>query len=650
MTTSNLMSLPVDIPWKRLACSTDMIDEIYRDRKFPPKWKSSIAIFYHEPEELPEDYSDRKITYIKIVASITSYQVGQEVGIANTGLEPGWTSEEWILQEYKSKAGKNYPCHGAVLQVSVFPYPIKTGDEKTPLNDYPYFMDFEPKKRELYETVTESGEVLSKSADNLNVRKGVTSLDSLEDVNIDKGWKFGASASVEKGTTKYSGSLELGKEQEVGYQSKDSTENVNITTTDGSREKRETYSHSTNITQMYQTLNSYHIGSNRAVFFMQPRPHIMNTQDFNFINGPQKLEGIQEFFMVINRPKHVPSICIESFLETAHLDVNIEKVSKGSYEYFKGQIEQHLSKVHAEGSWAGGDENAQGRNWKILAPPALIDGKYYNTRVDRSEPKGNGLGYSWKPQPDGSDYYSKGDTEINVTPYDTQIEIDAKVIGTPGVSDTDAEFEGDIILYYITTEPVTLPKEEIIDRTRLFITGRGLSTCPLELAPRELSDRSQVSNIGSLPHENSKIENVEWISYEKPIPVHPDLYNSSVLSGIRISLANELNRFIGNEMVESISSIDRYPVGEINFFSSNVFQSPLKEKVLSMRRNDPNNLRIDDIETLTPEIKNKIRDSLEVNTIKELYKIPLNELKSKLNMSDAEVREIRLNLLGLVKK
>jgi hypothetical protein len=68
------MSLPIDIPWKRMGVSKDMIDQKSGDLTFPKKWRSSIAVFYHEPTELPPDYCNRKITYLKIVCTITNYQ------------------------------------------------------------------------------------------------------------------------------------------------------------------------------------------------------------------------------------------------------------------------------------------------------------------------------------------------------------------------------------------------------------------------------------------------------------------------------------------------------------------------------------------------------------------------------------------------
>ena len=61
---TQMMNLPVDIPWKRLGASSDMMDGSYGDRRFPKKWGSSVSVFYHEPYDLPEDYGERKITYL----------------------------------------------------------------------------------------------------------------------------------------------------------------------------------------------------------------------------------------------------------------------------------------------------------------------------------------------------------------------------------------------------------------------------------------------------------------------------------------------------------------------------------------------------------------------------------------------------------
>jgi len=55
------LSIPVDIPWKRLGVSGDMLDPRFGDLRFPAKWATSIAVFYHEPAEVDPAYCHRKI-------------------------------------------------------------------------------------------------------------------------------------------------------------------------------------------------------------------------------------------------------------------------------------------------------------------------------------------------------------------------------------------------------------------------------------------------------------------------------------------------------------------------------------------------------------------------------------------------------------
>jgi hypothetical protein len=252
------LALPADIPWKRLASSSDIMDLTHGDRVFPPKWRSSVAIFYHEPDDLPETYCDRKITYLKLVCTITGYQDGAELG---TQRPP--TSDDWH-QERTKIANLYHPCYGALLQVAISPN-MKNGRTAT-LADYPYIVDFEPKRRELYEAVTKSGEVLGRSTSTLNLRKGVTSTETTEQAS-----KVGAEVSVGVPLE----AVEIGGKLTAEHAWKNGTavEESNLRTTDDSREKRETYSHSTSLTQMYEIFTGYHLGSNRAVFFMVPRPH-----------------------------------------------------------------------------------------------------------------------------------------------------------------------------------------------------------------------------------------------------------------------------------------------------------------------------------------------------------------------------------------
>src|SRR5204862_1736458 len=119
-------------------------------------------------------------------------------------------------------------------------------------------------------------------------------------------------------------SVGAGVSGQWGTIKKSGTEHVDTTTSDASREMREGSSHTTSLSQLYHLLNSYHLGTNRAIFFIQPRPHTVQLKDqFTFINGPQEIEGVQEFFLVVNRPidKQIDDYCVDALLYTGHLDI-----------------------------------------------------------------------------------------------------------------------------------------------------------------------------------------------------------------------------------------------------------------------------------------------------------------------------------------
>ena len=71
-------SLPTDIAWQgRLAASGDMMDLKMDDATLPPRWKTSLAIFYADAAET-DAYCDRIITYLKVVCTITGFQIGAQ--------------------------------------------------------------------------------------------------------------------------------------------------------------------------------------------------------------------------------------------------------------------------------------------------------------------------------------------------------------------------------------------------------------------------------------------------------------------------------------------------------------------------------------------------------------------------------------------
>jgi hypothetical protein len=305
------LSLPTDIPWKRICVTEDMIDPAICDRRFIPKWNSSMAVFQYVPPDEYQMFEDVKVTYLKVTVTITGFQpLSEEIQgqIDWDGLDLT------TFEELTDMLNTYHPCYGALLQVSVAP----TGRRSdVPLGEYPYFMDFEPKKRELYELATDTKEKQSRSSESLNVTKSAGTALSQEIMDIDMGGGgFGANASY-AGTG--GGFTYTAPSGQWGTKSMNTDQSQQERTTDVGTEKRESHSFSTQISQMYHQLDSYHLGTNRALFFVQPRPHVLEEPS-GFVRGPRKVEGIQEFFLIVGQSrKQERPFCVSVRLDTSHI-------------------------------------------------------------------------------------------------------------------------------------------------------------------------------------------------------------------------------------------------------------------------------------------------------------------------------------------
>jgi hypothetical protein len=304
------LNLPTDIPWERICVTEDMVDTEICDARRPPKWQTSMAVFKYVPDDEDQLFPPYKISYLKVTATITGYQpLSQEIqgtidwhGV-DVSTIPGLTD---LLNSYN-------PCHGAILQVSVGPH----GDRRAvPPDEYPFFMDFEPKKRELYEMATDTQEKQSRTIESLNVTKSAGNTQSLEILDVDQGGGGFGMQSTYAGTG--GGFNYTAPNGQWGTKRLNADESLSSRSSDVGTEKRETFSHSTQISQMYHLLDSYHLGTNRAVFFVQPRPHVLEEPS-GFVRGPRPVEGIQEFFLVVAQPKDEDDFCVALRLDTSHL-------------------------------------------------------------------------------------------------------------------------------------------------------------------------------------------------------------------------------------------------------------------------------------------------------------------------------------------
>ena len=300
---------PQDITWTRMLFSRDMMDEKPDFRnlfELPPRWRSSFAVYqYIVPEEETVDaYPNSRIVYLKLSCSITGWNPSETLVLAQKeASELGRGDDLQItLWEAITAAGwaeKYWPCLGAVMQLAIYPH--NTPDIS--IEDYPYIMDFEPKKRELYESLSEGSEVLSGSSDKTSITNGSTSVVNKE-------------ASLEAGFSVFG--IGVDASGKIGKQDT----SINQKVTDTLKEARETLSRTTTSSQMYQLFNGYHLGTNRGLFAIAPRPHTVSGGEqieASLINGERKLEGIQDIFIVVHMPRTLNGFCVLASLDTGHL-------------------------------------------------------------------------------------------------------------------------------------------------------------------------------------------------------------------------------------------------------------------------------------------------------------------------------------------
>ena len=298
------------ISWKLIDATESMMDRGFCDNETPFPWRSSIALYAFEPaqEELQESLCGERLAYLKVTVSITGY-----LPSADESLE--------VFGEIAEVAGTEYlGCYGALVNISVFP-PESSDD----LSIYPRIVDFEPKQRDLMETRTDTGEVLVGSSTNIQVDKSASQTFGRE-IGVSHTGKYTSPQSVGgQGEASHTFSGKWTNSAQESYQ-------VNV---DGAKDRQERFSHETSINQLYNLLTGYHAGTNRAVFLMLARPHVLQPTDRRtFVRGLRQIEGMQDFFLVIRRPQSMNQLRVEVGLDTGHFpEYPTVAIPEPDYEY-----------------------------------------------------------------------------------------------------------------------------------------------------------------------------------------------------------------------------------------------------------------------------------------------------------------------------
>jgi hypothetical protein len=528
-------SLPIDIPWQRIAFSEDMIDAVACDRRLPLRFRSSVAVFSYEPPVDQQRTDGSIVSYLKVSCTITGYQPNEiEIQIRDRLSRSGWTHQD-NLAYLQGLVGRYYACYGAMLEVVVAPHPA----DEFPRSQYPYFADFDPKKRELYEMVSETGEVMSRSLEDVNVRLGQTTLQSHE---VRDKTNFGASVAGSYSGVTASGTV--ANESGTTDLSQQGTENVR--TTDAARESRETFSHTTQISQLYHQLDSYHIGTNRAVFFVLPRPHT-SQPPMTFVNGPREIEGVQEFMLVVVRPKEVESFCVEAYLETAHLTHNPIPDFGETVRPLPLQISAPITE---------NDDRSYTNPVTKNNSSDYIAGKIVDTSKGGGYPPVSGSFTGF-----GYDIVALNATgpfapDITFTVASDHVDVTATITGfwdMPNEEKHPASLDLLANVYYKNAVPGIAGYVD-----GLLLTARAVCSC---------------TDLGRT-HGIKEYENGLSVVYEKAIGT-PQARLTIDRAATSILEANRLRATIHREMLQSLSSADRYPRDTVSLLDTQMVSNAL---------------------------------------------------------------------------
>ncbi len=525
---NTLLSLPIDVCWKRLAISQQMYAPSI-DTPLPPKWESSVAVYAYEPAPDPAlDDPTERTTFLKIVTTVT-------------GFEP-------IDFSYQFPYIVNpiyFPAYSALIQLAVFPYGANPDSAigEWPIDEYPYVADCQPQKRELIETTTEGGEIVTQSATDANIRKSMTN------------------TSKQELSTGYYDRATLGTQGEL----------QDIRTTDALQESRQTNSYSTQISQLYHLLDSYHTGTNRVIFFVNARPHLV-VSDFTFAQGPRNLEGIQEFLVLVRRPAAMAGICVKAVLETAHLykwDVTT-KPPQPPPQQATTTLTAHLY-VFADGTILGQQPPPQPNSVTLQVPPgfqldtskgggdvpipiALADGSTV-TETIHNLPRGVWItNYTAKVQ-EGSQLEAV--PLVIVSADGMTITVSATAQGWGNVGDTAGRINCDVYVYATEPPPQNTPAPVTKHYVQLFTTEREASGCI-----------STTDGIEIMPGTN-----MTSVLYEGTLdPTAADAYQTASQAASREATiaANQLNRMVATGLKTSMGDPARYAPGQVPFPSSRV--------------------------------------------------------------------------------
>ncbi|MFE9690624.1 hypothetical protein [Micromonospora sp. NPDC005806] len=484
------------------------------------------------------------------------------------------------------------------------------------LSDYPHIIDFEPKIRDLYQAATQNGEILTASVSGVKTDKTRAHTETTE-TGLELGSKYTSPPSP-YGQAEVNGKIS----HKWGTTDQDSFQ----VQADASRNSRETQGTSTNISQMYNLLTGYHQGTNRASFIMLPRPHMLQPTDRRtFAQGLRIIEGVQEFFLVVEHPTGMPGLCVEALLETGHFPETVTKEEPPAEQWIENTEEFTIS-LHANNGGVGG---LGGETKKIEDQPTSVYTISSPWTIDRTkgDPSHGGI----------SEIANNSNNQANtsLTGYDyratsdTSVQVFGTIYGAP--------WWGPGAIFNRTYQVHTRKPKPADDQggggpkvtTKFLITSRSLSTC--------LRTGSRCLEPLPLPQDRL-VARTDSVVDEQTLPVAPVLLEEQPDPISGGSATKDLLRQIHQALARSWRMPSRRPPGVTGLLETD----HVKERIARLLPEDRLRARLAD--TSVPE---SVREGLGANTpVTDALALPLPDFARRTGLPVDEAVRARLTLLG----
>ena len=384
--------------------------------------------------------------------TMTAYAAGVLVGSAQGGTEPGTAEELRVDGDGIDRLVFSAPAQNAALDqlCRIVPH-----ERPVQLTEYPHIVEFEPKTRDLYQAASLQGEVLTASRSEVRTDKTMSHTDSTETGLSLKGTYESPPTQYGKASVTGSLSHKWGETETDGFSIQ----------ADSARERRELQGTTTNLSQMYNLLTGYHVGTNRAAFVLLPRPHMLQPTDHRtFVKGLRMIEGIQDFFLVARRPLAMDGLRVEVMLDTGHFPEQV-KVETPPPVY-DTKTATFIVKVHADNGAFSGDTK------KIESDPSSIYHLPAGWVVDRDQGDPGHEGVSEI----ANDSNHQANTSLEAYNYraldDATIQVSGSVTGDSGWG-PGAQFSRTYKVYMRSENPTSGGEPVVV--TPMLITSRSLA-------------------------------------------------------------------------------------------------------------------------------------------------------------------------------